>query len=173
MKTKSIPACASVCTTPRARVSHRMVPSASSPLLSAARSLLMRIELLPELRYQFGIQVSGAFAHLAILEAHHPAVSLGVDRAVFAAGATLPLQHHLVALGDDIAHRRRDRTRQAGAERLDRALEKRPFAGVSPRYRRAADNGPVDIIRQQFHEGRTLAAGPPRESVRDQLSVFR
>src|SRR5216683_1229726 len=112
MKTKSIPACASVCRTPRARVSHRIVPIAIPPDLSVARSLLVRIALLPELRDQLGIQVRGALAHLAVLEAHHPAIGLMVDRAVFAAAPALPLERELLAVRYDVPDGRQDRAAQ-------------------------------------------------------------
>src|SRR5207245_2778996 len=112
MKTKSIPACASVCRTPRARVSHRIVPSAIPPDLSVARNLLMRIALLPKLRDQFGIKIGGAFAHLAVLEAHHPTVRLMINRAIPAAAPSLPLKRELLTVRDNVPNGWRNRAAQ-------------------------------------------------------------
>src|SRR5271155_4843104 len=106
MKTKSIPACANVWRTPRARVSHMIVPSATPPDLSVARSWFVRIALFPELRDQLSVQIGGALAHFTALEAHHPTIGLMINRAVLARRAPFPLQRDFVAFRDDIAHGR-------------------------------------------------------------------
>src|SRR5579863_176152 len=171
-KTKSIPACANVWRTPRARVSHMMVPSAMPPALSVARSLFTRIALLPELRDQLGVQIGGALAHFAALEAHHPTIGLMVNRAVLASGASFPLQRDFVALRDDIADRRLDRAAQLFAERMDGALLESALARISSRDWRAANHRPVHIVGEQGEETAAITATPFRESVLNHSFVF-
>jgi hypothetical protein len=55
IQAKSIPAPASVCITPRPRVSHTIVPSAIPPALSAALSLLVLIICLDSPRGRRGL----------------------------------------------------------------------------------------------------------------------
>src|SRR5437899_1580080 len=96
--TKSIPAAASVCTTPRPRVSHISVPRATPPAFNVARSRLTRIALLPQLRNDFGVEVRRPLRDLAVLDAHHPAIGLPIVGAVLSRRPPIPLQHDLVTV---------------------------------------------------------------------------
>src|SRR5579863_801359 len=122
--TKSMPAAASVCTTPRPRVSHISVPSAAPPFFNIARSRLTRIALFPQLRNDFGVEVCRSLFNLAVFDPHHPAIGLAVVRPVLPRRTPIPLQHHFVAVDDNVAQRRLDRSADLLAERLHRPFDK-------------------------------------------------
>src|SRR6266851_1464029 len=128
--------------------------------------------LLPNFGDQFGIEVGGTFAYLAVLDTHRPAVGLVIGLAVLPGAVRYEFDHDLVALGDDVAHGRLERAGEFLAERLDGALDELALALIGARGGSIADDGPVDVVGEKLEYRGTVTASPFRESVRDHFFIF-
>src|SRR5713101_5717432 len=163
----SIPNCSQV--EPRGATTKRRVfhLSASLRCRAACSSLL-----LPNFGDQLCIEVGGALGHLAVLDAHRPAVGLVIRLTVLSGTVRYEFDHDLVALGDDVAHGRLERAGEFLAERLDGALDELALALIGARGGSIADDGPVDVVGEKLEYRGPVTASPFRESIRDHFFIF-
>src|SRR5260370_38726133 len=121
--------------------------------------------LLPDFGDQFGIEVGGALGHLAVLDAHRPAVGLVIGLAVLPGAVRYEFDHDLVALGDDVAHGRLERAGEFLAERLDGALDELALALIGARGGSIFDYGSMDVVGQKLVYRWTVTPSPFLASV--------